>query len=190
MSIFGVLLAIFGTAVTDFSHATVRTFLTSDQTTAARDAFEDFDRTVPSATALNRPVLVGTNWYVEYETDSVTPNTCTQWVLRTATDTLAYRTWNTGSTLTTVPVFHTVATDVVNTVTQPPFAFGPSTTLVPLQRLTLNLSFQQGNGPVTVVNSTFAARNTSTSTKTNPDNNNDGVSDQQVCLTDFSGARP
>jgi type II secretory pathway pseudopilin PulG len=190
MGIFGVLLVIFASAVSDFSGATVRTLRTSDQSTQSRVAFDRFDGQLRSVSAINRPVLVGANWYVEYRSDAFVPSTCTQWVLRTDTHTLATRTWVTGVTAVATPTaWQTLATNVMNTTAQPPFGFVPSTTAVPLQRLSVSLRYQQPNGPLTLTSSTFAARNSTTSTVTNPDADGDGDSDTEVCK-DITGVRP
>ncbi len=188
MGIFGVLLAIFSTAITDFSASTVRTFQTSDQSTQARIVFDLFDKQVRAASAINRPALIGNNWYVEFRSEAIPPSMCTQWVLRTDTGELAVRTWLSGATAM-APAWRTLSTYVVNTSAQQPFTFSPSTTTAPMQRLTVSLRYQQGTGPVTVSSSSFTARNTTTSTATNADSDGDGLSDTQVC-DDFTGWRP
>jgi prepilin-type N-terminal cleavage/methylation domain-containing protein len=199
MGIFSVLLAIFAAAVTSFSRTTLRTSQTSDQTSQARTAMDLFDRGLRSASEINRPVLVGSNWYVEYRSDAVLPNTCTQWVLRTApgTQVLARRTWVTDVATPTPSAWRTVATNVVNTNDPAadaarridPFSFEWATPAIPRQRLAVRLRVQQGSGPLTRYDSTFAARNTSTLTRTNPDANTDNHSDYEVCQ-DITGARP
>jgi prepilin-type N-terminal cleavage/methylation domain-containing protein len=196
MSIFGALLVLFATTILNFTTATTRTVQTSDQGSEARDVFNLFDRQVRSASAINRPVEVGTNWYVEFRTDALPPSTCTQWVLRTATHTLATRSWITGVTPPATPSsWRTIATDVVNLTGplsaggQPPFTFTLATVTSPRQQLITSLRFKQGTSPATVSTSTFSAANTSTSTVTNPDVNVDGISDSQVCQ-EIASPRP
>jgi prepilin-type N-terminal cleavage/methylation domain-containing protein len=187
MGVFAILLAIFATAIQSFSKSTVRSVQTSDQTTESRVVLDRFDKTLRSAAAITRPGLglSGLNWYVEYRNDAVSPSICTQWVLRTDTDTLAERSWTTNVVpLPAAPAWRTVATHVVNTTdaTQAPFTFIASTTTVPLQQLSVSLRFQQVNGPLTVAASTFAARNTSILTATN--------STTTTLLCNDFGARP
>jgi prepilin-type N-terminal cleavage/methylation domain-containing protein len=190
MSIFAVLLAIFGAAIVSFTSATTRTLQTSDQATEARNAFNLFDRQVRSAAAVNRPQLVGANWYVEYRNEAAIPSVCTQWVLRTGTSTLAVRTWVSGvSAVATPSAWRTISTAVVNTPAQPPFSFTAATVTSPRQQLTIDLRFRRGTSPATVETSTFTAANTSTSTVSNPDVDTDGRSDTQVCQ-DIPVVRP
>jgi prepilin-type N-terminal cleavage/methylation domain-containing protein len=182
MGIFAVLMAIFSTSMADFSRSTVRTYRTSDQTTQSRVVFNLFDKQVRAASVITHPALVGLNWYVEYRNDAVTPSTCTQWVLRTDTHALAFRSWTAGaSAASTVSAWRTVVTDAANTTAQAPFGFTASTTDVPRQSLSVSLLFRQGTGPVTVSNSVFVARNSTTSTVTN-------ALDGLEC--NFSGWRP
>lgn len=188
MMIFVVLMSVFAAGISDFSRSTVRTMQTSDQTTQSRVIFNLLDRQVRSAAAINRPVQVGTNWYLEYRNDSVIPSTCTQWVYRRATSTLAVRTWNTDTGSTPpVPAWRVLATDVVNTAAEPPFAFTAATGTVPLQGLSVSLRFQRRNSPLLVSTSRFTARNSTVLTESNPDVNADGVSDYQFCQ-DFGGS--
>jgi prepilin-type N-terminal cleavage/methylation domain-containing protein len=185
MSIFAVILAIFGITLVNFSSATARTAATSDQSTTARTVYNLFDKQVRAADAINRPVLVGTNYYLEFENTTVNPGICIQWVDRTATNTLAYRQWAVSATTVVAGAWQTVATTDVNTTSggQPPFQFAPATTADPFQQLTINLQFKQANGAAsaTVVTSTFTAANSSTSSKSNPDLDGNGVSDSPVC---------
>ena len=165
MGIFAVLLAIFSTAVQSFSKSTVRTLRTSDQTTQARTVFDLFDKQVRAASAISIPAASGGDWYVEYLDDTGALSTCSQWVVRTTTHLIATRKWTVGAT--TAPAWHTVATNVANTSTQPPFALIASTSIVTRQRLSVTLRYQQTGGPLTVNQSVFTARNTGVLTSTN-----------------------
>ncbi len=165
MGIFAVLLAIFATAVQSFSASTVRALRTSDQSTQARTVFNLFDKQLRAASAISTPALVGVNWYVEYLDSTAASSTCTQWVVRTDTDVIATRRWTVGAT--TAPAWRTVGTNVTNTTVQNPFGLIVSTTVVPRQRLSVNLRFQKTGGPLTVNNSVFTARNSSASSVTN-----------------------
>jgi len=187
MGVFAILLTIFATSIQSFSEATVRTLRTSDQTTDSRIVLDRFDKQLRSAAAITRPGkgTTGLNWYVEYRNDAVSPSTCTQWVLRTDTHTLATRSWKTGIVpLPAAPAWRTMATHVMNTTdaTQAPFTFIASTATAPLQQLNVSLRFQQPGGPLTVAASTFAARNTTVLTVTN--------STTATLLCNDFGARP
>jgi prepilin-type N-terminal cleavage/methylation domain-containing protein len=184
MGIFAVLLTVFGAAVQSFSRATVRTLQTSDQTTESRVIFDLLDKQLRSASAINPPTLIGTSWYVEYENDSLVPSTCTQWVLRTDTDTLATRSWTTKVTPVSTPsAWRTMALDVVNTPAQNPFGLVVSTAEIPRQKLTVSLRYQRSKGPLTVNSSVFTARNSDTATVTND-------STQKVCEDIPAPVRP
>jgi prepilin-type N-terminal cleavage/methylation domain-containing protein len=195
MSIFSVILAIFASAITDWTKDVVRTSRVSDQTSTGRIVFNLLDKQVPSALAVNRPVLVGADWYVEMETDATTPNTCTQWRMGTVSHLLQWRTWptNTG-TVAATPAWRTVdqyavlSKDPTTGLTIPPFVLDVPDGTYATQRLTVNVSEKRSTGPVTQTRATFAVRNSSSSTTTNLDANGDGVSDTQICQ-DIAGAR-
>ena len=193
MSIFAVILAIFGITIVNFSNATARTAATSDQATTARTVYNLFDKQVRSADAVNRPGWAGTNYYVEYENTTASPTVCTQWVVRTATATLATRTWTTGTGSADTPgAWRTVATNGSNATTdsQPPFQFTAATTASPFQQLTLNLRFKQGgNASATVLTSTFTAANSSTSSKSNAADST-GASASPICWLIPAPQRP
>jgi prepilin-type N-terminal cleavage/methylation domain-containing protein len=189
MGIFSVILVIFASATTDWTRIIVRDSRVTDQTTASRVVFDALDKQVPSAALLNRPVAVGTSYYVEFRNNGVAPNLCTQWVYRQATGEVAYRTWptDTGSAVTP-SAWRVVATRMVNT--SDPFSFVRSDDGVHAhQQLVVALQSRRGTGPTTYTSAAFVLRNSTTSASTNLDTNNNGVSDTQVCQ-DISGARP
>lgn len=195
MSIFSVILAIFALAVTDWTESVVRTSRISDQTTTGRKVFNLLDKQVPSASAVNRPVVVGTDHYFEMRNDATTPSTCTQWRLRTATNQLQWRSWPTDTgTVAPTPAWRTVDSYAVRTrnpttgVPLDPFVLDVPDGTYATQRLTVNVSAQRGNGPVTQTNATFTVRNSSSGTATNLDANGDGASDTPVCQ-DIAGVR-
>ncbi|GLY16837.1 prepilin-type N-terminal cleavage/methylation domain-containing protein [Kineosporia rhizophila] len=191
MTIFGAVLGMFVTVVANFTAMTTKTVNLADQSADARVVYNLFDRSVRSASAVNRPQRTGNNWYVEWLSTVTDPELCTQWVLRTDTDTLALRTWVPVSSGTTTPSnWRTVSTDVVNTNAQAPFVFTAATMTSPLQSLGVNLYYQRGadTGP-TQSNTTFVLLNSGISALSNPDVNDDDVSDKEVC-TDIANRRP
>jgi prepilin-type N-terminal cleavage/methylation domain-containing protein len=191
MGIFSVLLGVFATSMASFSKSTVRTYRISDQSTQARTVFDLFDKQVRAASAITVPgqITASGNWYVEFLNDTTLPSTCIQWVLRMGTDTLAVRNWTAGATAAaTATPWRILVTDVVNTTTatdlaQQPFVLTLSTTDIPRQQLAVSLRFQQRNAPMIYSNSSFVARNTSTSTVTN-------VSGSGTAVCNFTGWRP
>lgn len=191
MSIFTVVIAIFGVAMTQWTRSVVRNNAIADQTSAARVAFDLLDRQVPAASAINYPVLNGSSWYLEFRTDATTPSTCTQWRLVTTTRQLQWRTWLTDTgVLGTPTTWRTAATDVVNSAnpSQAPFTMDEIDAQYTQQRLNLRLRLRKSAGPITQSNSSFTARNTTLTTQTDADVNGDGVSDNEVCK-DNSGIR-
>lgn len=194
MSIFSVLLVVFASAVTDWSKDVVKTSRVGDQTSTARTVFNLFDKQVPAAAALNRPVLVGTDWYLEMENDATTPSTCVQWRLRTATHQLQWRSWlYNPPAIAATPAWRTVdsyavqSKDRVTGVAIDPFVRDLPDQTYLTQRLTVDVSTKKANGPTTQNRAVFSARNTNTLTPTNVDVDTNGVS-TQICL-DIVGAR-
>jgi hypothetical protein len=80
--------------------------------------------------------------------------------------------------------------DTVNTTAQAPFIFTAATMDSPVQRLGISLYYRRSSAvAATLSTSDFVALNTSISSVTNPDVNNDGASDKEVC-TDITNRRP
>lgn len=191
MSVFGAVLALFIGSMSTFIGLATRTVTITSQDSDAQAVYNLFDRSVRSATSINRPQRVGNNWYVEWLGSASSPSLCTQWVLRTDTATLAVRTWVPVATGTTTPsAWRTVATDIVNTSTQQPFVLTPATLTVPIQRFGINLWFRRSTtAAATATSTSFVALNSGLDSVSNPDVNADGVSDKEVC-TDISARRP
>jgi hypothetical protein len=187
MTIFTFVLATITAAVVTLSADLRKSENLSASTDAARAAFSRLDQQVRYAVAINRPVESGTDWYVEFESvDSTNTHICHQWRLVNSTDTLQQRSWPAATTPSTAPAWQTVATSVTNDPsTQPPFVFTAASASIPAQQLMVNLVVSRGSQSTGTVNltTTFAGRNTDTATVTNPDSNNDGISDTQVCQT-------
>lgn len=143
----------------------------ADASDQARRAFERLDKQVRYADAINAPTKVGTNWYVEFRTTDVQQrHLCRQWRLVTGTDQLQQRSWTADTTPSPAPAWSPMAFGVVNDLTtQPPFGFLPATIERPHQQLTLRLVVRRGAKPsgTAETRTTFAARNTTTTTETN-----------------------
>lgn len=188
MGLFSVLLAVMMTAVVQWSSGAVRTSQAADLATEAGIVFDTFDKNVLSASDINRPVKVGADWYVEVLDTTVVPQRCTQWVLR-STGQVQMRSWSTpisGKIL--APAWSTKGTRFLIEPGVHPFRMMPVTGSSDRQRLTVELSGRVGaKSPIIRTNGSFAARNSTVSSTTNPDvSPADGVSDTQVCLNNFS----
>jgi prepilin-type N-terminal cleavage/methylation domain-containing protein len=185
MSILAVLISIFMAAMTQEYKDTVRTQAVSTAADETLRTMNRLDHTIRFASAVNRPVEVGTNWYLEYQLTATLNGAqplCTQWKFDSTADTLAYRTWTvTGGAVTPTPFVTTSVHVVNNPATQQPFTFLPADSVYTRQRIQVFLIVQNNRGNGAQIRSTFTALNTSTGTVTNPDVNNNGVSDTQVC---------
>jgi type II secretory pathway pseudopilin PulG len=189
MSLIGVLVTIFMSGVVQMTKDTVRVQNVSNSADEARRAFDRFDRQLRSASEVNRPVEIGTTWYLEFRTTATGTLTplCTQWRLVGATDQVQVRTWN-DVLVPTVSVWGTIASRVINDPAVPaqnPFTWKAADSDYTRQRVTLYLIVSSGQPGGAQVQGTVVARNTSTTTVTNADAvpapNGDGVSDTQVC---------
>lgn len=185
MGIFSTVLAVMATAVTILSADVRKSQNLSTATDTVRSAFSRMDKQLRYASAINRPVRVGDDWYVEFETvDGTNTDTCRQWRLVHSTQELQQRSWEAPGPPATTPDFSTVATSAVNDPgTQQPFTFTAATASVPAQMLTVHLVVTRGalsNGTVDLSTS-FVGRNTDVTTTTNTDTDGDGISDTPVC---------
>jgi len=190
MTVFGAVLAMFVGSLSAFMGMSARTVTISTQDNDARAIYTRFDRSVRTATSVNRPQRVGNNWYVEWLTAASATSLCTQWVLRTDSATLAVRTWVPVAIGTTTPsAWRTVATDVVNTADQQPFSLAPATLQTPVQRLALSFWLRRDTTTAaTLTATTFVALNSGLGSPSNPDTDQNGVSDKEVC-TDIPSRR-
>ncbi len=173
MGIFSIFLAMFGAGVVIMTKDTARTTATVDSVNQGRKAFSQLDKQLRSAAAINPPMLVGNRWYVEFQTTSTgattsgvrNPALCTQWRLDTATDLVQMRTWNVGDA--TASAWRTEATSAVNTTSQQPFVFTPTSSTVNRQQLAVDFFIKKGSAPISEIESVLVARNSNGSTVTN-----------------------
>lgn len=183
MSLFAVLIAIYMAGVVQMTRSTNRVQNVTSSTDEGRRAFDRFDRQLRYASAVNRPVRVADNWYLEFQTRATGSGTglCTQWRLLASTDQLQLRTWpDVGAP--TATAWTTVASHVVNNPSsQQPFTFRPADATYNRQRIDLLLVVSNGQSGGAQVQAGFVARNTSTATVTNSATTNPLVSDTQVC---------
>ncbi len=172
MSLFTTVLAVIVGVVVQLTADVRKNENLSAAADGARKAFARLDLQVRYASAINRPGTTGNDWYVEFQAiDATNTLVCRQWRLVNSTHQLQQRSWDASVTPATPPTWQTVATSVVNDpATQPPFAFSAASASVPTQQLTVDLVVTQGRSSSATVNlsTTFAARNTDTTTSTNP----------------------
>jgi prepilin-type N-terminal cleavage/methylation domain-containing protein len=143
------------------------------------------DKQVRYASGINTPVLASDgDFYVEYlwtktSTTTVDVATCSQWRLDPVNDLLQWRSWTSGTTPTTRPVFVTVDTGVTNDpVANPPFVLAPLVQVNPpagvtpvilqFQELRVTLVGQRDQGNVTNTSTLTALNSTSSSALATP----------------------
>ncbi|HEY6795553.1 MAG TPA: type II secretion system protein [Kineosporiaceae bacterium] len=183
MSLMAVLIAVFMGGVIQMTKDTSRVQNVSNSADQARRAYDRFERTARVASEVNRPVLVGTTWYLEFRTTATGTSTplCTQWRMAGGTHLLQRRTWDDVAS-PTVSDWETVATGVTDGAsTQQPFTMSPADSTYGRQRVAFFLAVTNGSAGSAQVSGLVVARNTDTTTTTNPDVDGDGISDTQVC---------
>lgn len=191
MSIFTIVLSIYFGALISMSHSTVRAQNSVDASDALRATFNTLDHQVRYATSINRPVKGASGaWYVELEATDLPGGEkpmCYQWRLDPATNVLSTRTWREDG-VSTVTAWHGVSWNVKSVtgagVPVTPFVFEPAGAAKLRQQLTVHLTVDGSTtGKIAEQSTTFIARNSSSKSPSNLDANNDGVSDNQVCMT-------
>lgn len=188
MFIFSILLVIFTAGISAMSRSTVRVTATGEAMTDLNRLYNRLDKEVPYASAINRSVQSGGDWYLEYYTESTEAGTrpfCTQYRLDTSAGVVQARRWNTQGALGLTP-WSTLAVDVVPRGGSP-FVMHPANDTYVRQRLTLAVDVDQPATPTQQLDTTFVARNTDSETGTNPDQNGDGRSDHEVCVNEGVG---
>lgn len=186
MLIFSVVISVYFGALISMAGTTAKAQNSVDASDALRATFNAMDHQVRYATAINRPVQGSSGiWYVEFESTMLpnnAPALCHQWRLDPVAKVLSYRTWREDGI--TVSPWRGVAWDVDSTSAGSPFVFTPVTSTVVAQTLTVSLQFKAPDGRIVAEQSTtFIARNSSTKSLSNADDDGDGVSDDEVCTS-------
>src|SRR5674536_356756 len=116
MGLYGVLRAVLMSAIIGMIGNLRKTQGIAGASGQARGAFDRLDRQLRYATAVNRPVLVGQDWYLDFATLNTSGQIeCRQWRVEAATELLQQRTWPVGTVApATPPSWAGVATGVVN----------------------------------------------------------------------------
>ena len=193
MSIFLIFVTlIIGTTVT-LTKSASRAQLVAESSNATVTVFGALDRQTRYADSINYPGTGASGArYVEFRTPGSSSasgiTTCTQWRFVPSLARLESRTWTdlTGS----VPgAWATKLNNMIDDGADYPFSLIPAE-VASGSRQQLVVKLHAGNGDLdagAVVSTSFAARNSSYGSPSNPDANNDGVSDVRICP---AGVRP
>ncbi len=165
-----VLLAVFAVSIQHMASSAIRVQSVADSSTQARQAVDRLSRQLSYASAVNTPVRVGDDWYLEFQTDAAPDGgdaTCTQWRLLGASDELQMRQW---SLVTAVPTaWSTIAQPVVNDpTTQQPFTVFDVDTAFTLLRVGIDVRIQNRTGPVLQNQGQYTVRNSADAPSPSP----------------------
>jgi type II secretory pathway pseudopilin PulG len=190
MSIFSIVIAIYFSALISMSKTTVRAQDSVDASNALRATFNVLDHQVRYGSSINRPGQGASGaWYVELEATDLPQNAfpmCYQWRLDPATHVLSTRTWTEDGT-SVATAWHGVSWNVQAGGGASPFEFAPASGAVLRQSLTVHLTVDGlTTGQLADQETTFIARNSSSSSQSNKDLNGDGASDNPVCTAGMS----
>lgn len=191
IGIFTIVVSVFMAGVVIMTNNTVRSDVTAQSGDSVRLVFQRLDRKVRYAEAINLPGAgAGGARYVEFRTSARSSGsgvaTCTQWRWDPTTRLVQQRTWNDVSGAV-APGWSTLVTDVLPDSDTSgrgyPFEVLLADDVTPHQRLVLRLTVGSENADVTVDSETsFVARNSTSTSLSNADEDGDGVSDTPVCL--------
>lgn len=161
MVIVSLLLTAFATAVKLMTTATSRASSLALATTQARAATDALSRSLPYATSVNLPTVVGTDQYLEMLSTAVAPGadpTCTQWRVRQSTGTLEMRTWSTVAQVASA--WTVVARYTSNVVaTRPPFTGYAVDAAFGLPRVAVDIAFTGPSGGTATSQGVYTLRN-------------------------------
>jgi prepilin-type N-terminal cleavage/methylation domain-containing protein len=187
MGIFTIFIAIFLTAVVSLARGTTQARVTAESSGGALIVFQNIDRQVRYADAINFPgegISSGAR-YIEFRTpaSSMATNvtTCTQWRYLPSKNRIESRRWDDTAGSTATPW----ATKLTTVIDKPgvgyPFTLVPATASVTKQQLLLTLDAgTAGTSGATSIATTFVARNSSKDSVSNVAGP-DGQSVTKVC---------
>jgi len=172
MGIFTVVVAISLTMLRSMTTATLRVATVNEARTDVDRLYSRLDKQAPYADAINAAGQSGGDWWIEFRTDVTTaglPPRCWQYRLNTASRIVSARSWPIGDG-GGATAWATLLQDAQarNGAGAPaPFTMIPSTTDVTRQRLVVALDVVATGAPPVPLDTTYVARNTSTTTVTN-----------------------
>jgi prepilin-type N-terminal cleavage/methylation domain-containing protein len=194
MGIFTIFIVLFLSAVIGLSRGTSQVKLTAESSSSALIVFQNFDRQVRYADAINFPGDGTGGRYIEFRTPAASSPTgvalCTQWRFVAADGLLETRQWNDVPSSVKSPWAAKITTAIATVGADYPFEMKPVTgTGASKQQLVLTIDAGdealQGGASIETV---FVARNSSLGSPSNVDVDGDKVSDDPVC--DPAGYRP
>jgi len=195
MTIFAIFLSMLVASVIGITRASSRTQLLTQSSSAVLAVFQNLDRQIRYANAINFPGVGPSGArYIEFRTGADSSpsgvTTCTQWRINPATKSIQSRTWQdvTGAVASGWSTKITTVVDLGGA--NYPFKMIPAAVNgSAMQQLVLSVS--SGTDLITpgaAISSTFVARNSSIQSPSNPNVIVAGTSDTPVCLA--SGSRP
>ena len=173
MGIFTIFIAVFLTAVVSLARATTQARVTAEASSGALLVFQNIDRQVRYADAINYPgVGAATDYrYVEFRTPassmSTNVTTCTQWRYLPGKNRIESRRW--ADTAGSVPTpWSTKLTSVIYKADAGyPFTLVPATSTMKQQLLLTIDAGTAGTSGATSISTTFVARNSSDTSPSN-----------------------
>lgn len=196
MGIFSIFIAIFTVSVANLARGTSRAQTTAEASSGVLIVFQNLDRQVRYANAVNRPGLGSSGArYIEFRRDkpilgAADVSTCTQWRFLPAEGRVEMREWEEMDVSTTT-AWATKVTGVIDRggVTYPFDMIPASVSGATKQQMLLTLDAgNDATGAGASITSGFVARNSSVASISNKDVNGDGQSDTLVCAR--TGLRP
>lgn len=195
MGIFSVFIVMFLSAVTGLMREATETQVRSESTSGALIVFQEMDRQIRYADAINYPGTGASGArYIEFRTpasSSLSGDTmCTQWRFTPSKNLIESREWKDVVGNVPTPWETKLTAAISDTDPNYPFSLTPARldgSAMQQLKLVLDAGTDGVDGS-TEVSTSFVARNSSILSQSNADSNNDLISDTPVCLT--TGTRP
>ncbi|TQL41920.1 prepilin-type N-terminal cleavage/methylation domain-containing protein [Homoserinimonas aerilata] len=189
MGIFSIFIAMFMAAVIGLTQGTTRAQLTAEASSGVLTVFQNFDRQVRYADAINFPGDAGGATYIEFRTPAESApsevTTCTQWRFLPDEGRIESRSWPDVAGATPTAWATKLTTAIDTGAADYPFKMIPASTSGSA-RQQLVLTLEAGNADMDAgasMSTTFVARNSSAGSPGNLDANGDGRSDAPACAT-------
>lgn len=189
MGIFTIFVAMFMTAVINLTQGATRAQLTAEASSGVLTVFQNLDRQVRYADAINFPGDAGGATYIEFRTPASSAptevTTCTQYRFLPTEGRIESRSWPDVAGATPTAWSTKLTTVIDKPGANYPFKLIPATS-TGSARQQLELRLEAGNESMdagAAISTTFVARNSGTTSPSNSDSNGDGQSDAPVCLS-------
>ncbi|MCU1543335.1 MAG: hypothetical protein JWM50_1200 [Microbacteriaceae bacterium] len=195
MGIFTIFIVLFLSAVIGLSRGTTQVKLTSESASSALIVFQNIDRQVRYADAINYPGNGPGGRYIEFRTPASSAptgiTTCTQWRYVAADGIIESREWQDTPSSVKTPWATKITTTIATAGANYPFGMVPAVANGGATKQQLVLTIDAGSAGLKAgasISTKFVARNSSTGSPSNVDDNGDGASDTPVCAP--AGYRP